>query len=301
MAVEFQPTTTDHFSYMGGGEAFALTTAPRFVRGMSQQNDWFNSDTLLNRTKDVVPFAATLTDFYVALSVAPGVGKSWDFIMVLNGSEIAASALNISGTNTSGNVTGMSQAIAAGDVLTFKAKAANSTPASTRVGRSITLVPSTAGLFALNSVSADTSLGASNLFMAQAAYASTAINATEANVQINKSPALLQLVALYVLTVTAAGAGKTRTFQQRVNTANGNIVATISGVTDVAGNDTGHVDQLAAGDVFNLAYSATASTSSTTAHAWAVAAKTVASGGGNAAGSGRLVPDSQFIIGRLIA
>ncbi len=272
MSVEFDPTTADHYSYPAGG-GNSQTTAPQYWRGLAGLSTLQGTEAITSTTRDIVPFAGTLTDFYVALAVAPGVGKSWDLIMMLNGTEVAASALNISGTNKTGNVTGMSQAVAAGDQITFKVKTANSSPAATRFGHSCTIVPTTSGLFAITGASTS-ALAASNRFLLQEGSQTAAIDATEANVQLLVAPAALKFSAMYVAAQNAAGTSKTRTYQQRVNTANGNIVATMTGNTDTTASDTGHSDTLAAGNVIDIAFTATASSTSSSGNAWAVAAST---------------------------
>lgn len=270
--VEFDPTTANNYTYPSNSTDSG-TAAPRYLPGMLGSFTQQSTDSLANQTRDVIPFAGTLTavTYYIGLN-APGVGKSWDLVIMVNGSEQATTAANISGTNRIGSATGLSISLAAGDLLTFKVKAANGGPASARFGWAMTIVPTTSGLFALNAVSANSF--SSSQFLAETGAGVAAANATEATVQVFTAPAALHLVALYVVANAAAGSGKTRTYQQRVNTGNGNMVATISGVSDTAGSDTGHTDAVSAGDVLDIAYTNTASTTASTGNAWAVAATT---------------------------
>ena len=67
----------------------------------------------------LIPHATTIKALYIDLRTAPGSGKSWKFHLRKNGSKEATSEVTISNTATTGNVTGLSISLAAGDYITI--------------------------------------------------------------------------------------------------------------------------------------------------------------------------------------
>lgn len=271
ISLEFEPTTANHYIYpcwYGGGQIKG--TAPAYNRMLFGNNADKTTDGFDTSTRDIAPFAGRITAFRVHLSVAPGAGKSWDIILVKNGVEIPESAVNIAGTSVNASLS-LSVSVAAGDFLTFKLKTANGTPSNTRVNWCTTFVPTAGGLFAIGGVSS-TSRTSSTFVAAYGQLANE--SGTEGNVQL-VVPAALRLLALYAAVGTAAGATKDWTFTDRINTANGTITFSL-GASGLAGQDTAHIDALAANDL--LAVHMVATNTPTGCDGWAICFSATTSG-----------------------
>ena len=69
-----------------------------------------------NKVKSIIPLPCNISNFYVSLSGAPGTGKSYTFTVRKNGTNTFLT-VNISGSNTTGNITGVasSTSFVAGD------------------------------------------------------------------------------------------------------------------------------------------------------------------------------------------
>ncbi len=71
--------------------------------------------------ENISPLGGTITALYIKLITAPASGKSWAFTIYKNGSIEASSTVTIANTATTGSVTGLSIAVAAGDTLSLEA------------------------------------------------------------------------------------------------------------------------------------------------------------------------------------
>lgn len=80
--------------------------------------------------ENISPLGGTITALYIKLITAPGSGKSWAISIYKNGSIEASSTVTIANTATTGSVTGLSIAVAAGDALSLEA-VPTGTPTST--------------------------------------------------------------------------------------------------------------------------------------------------------------------------
>ncbi|HEY8766057.1 MAG TPA: hypothetical protein VIP09_02145 [Dehalococcoidia bacterium] len=251
--LSFIPTTTDNFIYFGGAAVNQISAAPQFLAPFYGLNGANISGTETENYRNTVPFAGTLTDFEVSMATAPGVGHSWDLILTQNGSEVAGTALNISGTNKAGSATGLSVAFSAGDYFSFKVKADNTATATRAMNCGICLVPTSAGLFAWGGADNGGGIvtGAETYgLVGQDTQNNIQWNATESAVQ-RRCPGDIQITRLDVRTESSPGNAKSYTFAPRKNGADSGITAQISGVAGVAANGTG-TDNFTAGDLINM-------------------------------------------------
>jgi hypothetical protein len=298
-SVEFEPTSADSYSYSGNyyyGDSFGsqISSAPQYAPLLDSSPYQQTSESLAHETRSLVPFAATITDFYVDLSAAPGTGTSWDLVIMVNGVENATSVINIAGSSTKGHLNGLSVAVAAGDYLTFKVKAANSSPASTWLGWAVVLSPTTSGLFCWNEITADSE--ASTTYYGSVGHIETNTG-SEASVYPTIVPATLTAVALYVALGAAPGSGKSWSLNQRINGVTANLSAVVSGAAVTAGSDTAHSDSFAATDDIHYQLAASGSPSFTSGHMTAIALTTGSVGGGFTAKARRTVTQLGTRIG----
>ena len=258
--LEFDPTTADNFVYAGGFASTNVSSvgAPRFagllggVEGVAGVSDGAG-------VRTIAPFAGTITAFTVALNTAPGAGTSWDFRIMVNGAEDASSALNIANTAVLGAVTGLTIAVAKGDVLGFELKAANGTPASSRgMNFGVVFVPTTAGQFAVAGCDdgGGNSTAAARYALIGKIHSGLDLQTTEAPAQ-RLFPASLQCQGLSVEVTNAPGDAKQYDFQFRVDGASVNTDFVLTGAATTKGSSDSDVDELTDASVINLSVTPT--------------------------------------------
>lgn len=206
------------------------------------------------------PVAGTFSKLYIALSAAPGGGKSYIFTLMKNGVATALTCTITGAVATTGSDTSNSVAVVAGDLLSIKGDATGS-PTSVYYGGGVKFVP-TSGSRTIY-LTSKTTLGTSTNYGPLAGLNETAGNsAWRATESATTNPAATRtgdfyLFEMYVKLATAAGSGKTRTFTVRKNgtTALGQTVA-LANVT--TGNFTTPATALANEDWLDIQHTATA-------------------------------------------
>lgn len=243
VSLEWLPTTPDQFVYLGHTNG-QISTAPIF-QAVAHYGAQGGTDTVggTNTTRAICPLAGTIRTFYVFLDAAPGAGKSYDFILSVAGSEVG-SALNVADANTAGSQTGLSQAVTAGQTLSFKVKAATGTPAATRVGFGMVLEPATTGRYfwPLNDMTC-----ADAVFWA----ANGGTNSGTETARQYSTPAGAGIYSAYIALSATPGVGNTRTFRSRLAAGNGAHAITIANPA-TTGNSTGVIDTLALGSLLDV-------------------------------------------------
>jgi hypothetical protein len=248
--INFSPTTANNFCYPAGHGSSQLSAAPRYSTGLYSGLPQ-TTDTGL--TRNIIPFAATLTKVFISLATAPGGVTSWDFSMYVNGVKDATTVIQIAGVAKTGNLTGLSVALAAGDILSFVVDTKNGLAANTRgVTVCCTIAPSTAGLFALTAPStAGANVSATNYTQPHDAY-NAGWSATEADEQfVAPGPINLETIAARITTV--AGVGNMWTYNSRVGGSNGNLSVVISGAAELVDSSATGVDEVAEGGLVSVA------------------------------------------------
>lgn len=282
---EFDPTTANRFSYPAAldgssapgtiGAASVPYYSPLLFGGVSP-----STTNAIGTTQSISPLIGTLRTLYVHLQTAPGATKSWDFVVVRNGSEEATSVLNIAGTSTSGSVTGLSIGVSAGDVLVFKVKTATNTPASTRVGFAITLEPTTAGQFAVGGEFSGNPSTSVATFFSDGQSAQGNNRTTEANDSSSMSrwpspKAALKYSAFYVTLNTAPSSGKSWTFVSRKAGSDGSLTFSISD-TATSNSDLTHSDSPSLDELMGWKVTPIGAPTNMGGLMWAIAVETVA-------------------------
>lgn len=273
IAVAFEPTTTDQFSYpiaWANGSAI-INSIPRYNPALGSSSGTPSSDTI-GSTKSVIPIACTLDAFYVDIRNAPGVGTDWTLILVKNGTEEASTSITISAGTTTGNVTGLGISLSVGDVLTFKVKAKTGSPTTTYCGWGVRLIPSTTGQWILGGQTTSApSVSATNYFPIVDTNG-TSPNATETVVDI-PVPFAINLIALAMIVAAAPTSGKSWTVRSRNNAGNGNVNFTIADAA-TSGNDGAHSDSLVLDDLIDFSTTPSGTPTSMGESAWAMAFST---------------------------
>lgn len=268
--LEFEPTTADNFGYpaiwsWNGTATVASADPPVYAPLFSGGNG--NTSTGLGLSRDLSPLAGDIVSFYVALGTAPGVGKSWTVIVEKNGSEIAGTSITISGTNKTGNLTGLTEAIAIGDELAFKVKTASGGPASTRIGWGVTVVPDNTGEWLLAGTDSGNPSTSVATYLAPG-YNISGTNTTESNEQLT-APTDLAIKAIVAAMVTAPASGKSWTYRSRIAGGNGSLNFAVSDAA-TAGSATGS-DSVAADDLIDMSVTPSGTPTNMGGHAWAMA------------------------------
>lgn len=264
--LEFEPTTANHYVYFDGFGVNSVS-ATRYGVGFTAATPQ-SSDTL-GLTEHVAPIPGTVIAAYASIQTAPGgVGKSWDLQLLIAGSPQAT--VNIANTATTGNSTGLSVAIAAGDIVTFNA-VANSTPAATRsIGYCFTFVPTTAGQWVLaNGINSGQVVDAYGAIIESHNSGGTAgQGGTEATFQL-AAPAALSIVALAWKVTTAPGAGKSVTFSLHDGGANVGPTAVLSDANTLVSNS--GTGTIALDDLLNAAFIRSGGPANYGSNAWSFA------------------------------
>lgn len=289
---EFDPTTANAYCYPAGLGNGLLSSAAQYAP-LFGNHAQLSSSAFITRT--IAPYAGTITALYMSIGTAPGAGASWDFCITRNGLEEASSVINIAEAGKTGNVTGLSIAVAAGDYLEFKVKAENGLATSTRgVSCCAIFVPTIAGLFCLYGNTNTTPGEAAVAYGVLGARRNIGYNATETVVSV-RAPAPLRVRAMAALLTTApTGAGKSRTFTFRSDPGGGGSPASGTNTftitnTATSGSDTAHSDIVAAGDLIDLMHTPANTPAVSSGLAWAIGAMTNTSlgGGGSTGGKGK--------------
>lgn len=192
-----------------------------------------------------MPTAGTLSKFYGKLDVAPGGGATRVFTLRKNGADTALT-FTFGAGDTSKNDTTHSVSYVAGDTISIS-MAITGTPAASKAWFGLLWTPTISGecvLQALSSSSPSNTATRYNVVDGSASWSTS-----EAGVQSYTIAGVLK--KLYVNLTTAPGAGKSRAFRSRVNTANGNLLVTIAD-TATSGSDTSNSDTVSLLDLINF-------------------------------------------------
>ena len=246
-------------SFISGGSASSSSTTTSYFN----PNGGPSSTTLANR--DVpVPTPFILERFYVKIETAPGSGNGWTFDVLKNGSTVIAT-VTISGTATTGNQTGLSAAVAAGDTITIRRSVASGTPASyTGMAWGIGIAPNTAGEHLYFSVNTSTPTNSGVQRHVTVHGTSSDHQDTDAYADDGVPRITMDIKRLYVLLTGAPGSGNSWQFWLCDGTdVQSSVTVTISG-TSTSGNDTANTATLtAAVDYTEITYQAVGGTPST--------------------------------------
>lgn len=228
-SVEFEGSTAkENFLSAGGIDTLnSVTTEYNALHSFGLWGAATETDSVT-----LVPHACTLNAMYVKLTAAPGTGKQYVFQLRKNGVDISGASVTIAGTNTTGNVTGLSTALVAGDYLTISSAASGipTTPVPT-IG--VSFISTNDGESMLCGC-APISLGVSAFYMRLPGTAKHAAG-TETSLSVVGAESWLAK-NFRVLLFTSPGTSKSRTFTLRKDAGDTILSITISG-SNTTGTD----------------------------------------------------------------
>lgn len=251
------------------GPATGATNYAGLWNNSSADNTAFKWAASIDTThENISPIAGSIKSMYIKLITAPGVGKSWAFTIYKNGSSQGASTVTISGTATTGNVTGLSIAVAAGDTLALEAVPTGTPTGSGGLCWGVAFTSTTDGESPLcGSVRNSGFNAASN--QAFTPMGNHVFNNSEAGHQ-DLAPVAFTLRFLRWETTAAPGSGKTYDVISRNAGANGNLTLSIADAATTA-NDLSNNDSIAQAALFNFRMTTTGTPSGATMR-WAACA-----------------------------
>lgn len=207
---------------------------------------WATAESLCSQ---VITTPGSLTELNIELSVAPGAGKSYAFVVMLNGSPTTLTT-TISDANVSGSDMAHSVALVAGDVVSIRC---------TPTGTTATSIPQFSTKFTSTNPNEFLVLGhgyqfnnTANSFLSVDAGGHNNFFGSSNEVTAKQVfPTATTFNNLYIKLSTAPGTGASWTFFVRKNGVNTGITVVISGAS-TTGNDTTHSQAFAAGDTITL-------------------------------------------------
>jgi len=197
----------------------------------------------------VVPEAMTLTNYYLKTDIAPGLGTSYTFTVMKNGSPTALEIV-IADTATVGTDNTHSATFAAGDTVSLRSTPAN-TPATLSVESWNLLTQTNTQSAPVLSGPGSQSTTVTNYASLTGGHASgSGWSATESDTQIIV-PTSGTLSTLYATASTGPGSGKSWQYTLMLNGSATALQATISNAGTTA-NDTVNSVSVAAGDTITM-------------------------------------------------
>lgn len=288
VSIEFEPTTADNYCYpvhYGGATVVTSAVIPSYQPLFFDYTSG-NSANTLGLSRSITPFAGQITAFFIKLVTAPSAGDSWDFILEKGGVEEAASAINIAETATTGSLTGLTIAVAAGDQWGFKVKAANGTPTSSVASFSVIYKPTSPGRWMMGA-GGPADPDAATRFHGILGVANIFNDATEGvlSPQIY-APFNQRITSFYGAITTAPSAGEGWAWTTRVAGADGNLTFSITDAETADGVATGE-DVITVGTLLCVSTVVTGTPDASTGMAWSVGIEPNASGGAGGGGQGK--------------
>ena len=198
----------------------------------------------------IVPDTGTINNLYVTLSAAPTAGKSWIFTVTKGGVDTTVTT-TISDSATTGNSSGNSFSVVAGDLISIK-QTSSGTPTNTTAIISLEVAGTVSGRSAISG--GTVALNANTWLPTGVFYnLSTGTTTTNRNRAYRLVPHALTITGIYVNMTTAPGVGASRTFslvEGPFGSANAiaGATVTISG-TSTSGNVTGLSEAMVAEDL----------------------------------------------------
>lgn len=205
-----------------------------------------NYQPLETSRRQTIPVAVTLSDFYLYIGTAPGVGSSLVFTIMQNGVATGLT-LTIADNATSGSITGTSVNFAAGDTISLQCTA-NGTPALSSVHQ--WFVKTTGANAVMLGGNTQAPSGTATSYSNIIGCKGDPWTATEADIQVIV-PTAGTLRNLWVKQATAPGGAASYTYTVMQNGAASSLAAAISG-TNTSASDTADTVTVAAGDTLSL-------------------------------------------------
>lgn len=227
-STQYEPTAAGVAVWGTTSDQALSTVATRYnAIGADGLQAWNATETTVSQ---VWATACTITSLYVFLSANVGSGgDTFTFRIVVNGTPNAGSALALVDAAESGNVTGISVAIAPGDLVSIEC-VPTGTPQAVAAKWAVGYAPSVNGQFNVSSGNTLTpTANGFNYLQSQA----TIVDATENNrIMVPGAAAgavAVRVLAMYMACVVAPGVGTSRSATLRKNGADTSFALTVSG------------------------------------------------------------------------
>ena len=227
------------------------SSATRYNSVLATGGTWFGAE--VSRT-GLVALEATITEVRVELTTAPGSGTSYTFQVRVNGID-AGDSFVISGTSTTGSITGQTIDIVPGDLVGIQCVPSTS-PVATTCRWAIVYTPDTDGesnISGYNTGSYDVAATEYQHFFDDPSRSWTA---TESNKIVLAGGAAnapnWQLKKFRMDIEVAPGSGSSVAFNIRKNQGSANSSVVISGASDTTGVDPSNTDTFTSGDELSL-------------------------------------------------
>lgn len=280
-ASRYFPDDSGPRMWLGGEQSLLHGSAVRYAHLGSPGNAW-DTATLADR-QTMWGTVCTITDLYVTLGAAPGVGDSYTFRIMVNGVQ-QGSDVTIADAATSGSATGMSIAIASKDMVTLRCTPSG-TPDTTGAVWGVAYTPTTLGQFNISGSSGNGFDTVATEFHAINEHAQASGDVTESTrhglASDGEAADSVTLQGLRVKLTSAPSAGDSRVLTIRKNGVDTDLQVTIADA-ETEGADDSQVT-FGFGDTISLESEITG-TPSASGFAWwtfviAVATTTEAGGG----------------------
>lgn len=244
-ALEFEPTTANRAVWFGG-DTFAPVFSGTTYGAIGGYGSSHVSTTEAN-ARVMWGINARIKALYMYAQVAPGVGNSREFTIMLNG-VATGNTVTIADGNGSASDTTLDIAIVPGDELSLRQVEVNS-PSNSAIKYGIAYAPSNDGEWC-RTMATGTNYSDGVYIDLEGTFAETA---TEGNRKHGADPAgsgnPIQVRDMRMKFSVAPGVGKSRTLTLRKSGASSPVAITISG-TDTTGTSTGKTN-LGASDTLN--------------------------------------------------
>lgn len=263
-ASEFTPTTATRavWSTPSDGNTSLHTTAVRYNTIGVPSDSWHATE---DQRAVLWGVGASIASLFVRLSAAPGAGTSYAFTIMKNGVAEATSTVTIADAATSGNVTGLSIAVAAGDLLSLRCTPTN-TPVNPSCYYGISYEPTTSQVFNVSGVSVSESSGFHHPTSAPSTLPSATESERTAMAGAGVGSASWSANGLRVELDTGPGAGEWRRFTVYKNGSPTGLTVQLSEFdTSVVGGTTVLFEP---GDTFSMSMSRSSATANTDRARW---------------------------------
>lgn len=244
-SIEFEGNTPNQ-NFIGGVDNNAATTGIRYALPVYGGNGFRIGESVLDGQL-LIPHSTTIKAFYVIIGTTPGGAATRIFSLSKNTVEENSTKITIANPNTSGNVTGLSVALVAGDLLSFRSDVTGVPAASGRVQWGILLESAVDGESILSITNTSSLNNVDTNYNWISGTFNSGFTTTEAAKRTEGGPTAFTLKNMHIRITTAPGAGTSRVFRLRKNGASGNLVATIADAA-VLGSDTTHTDDIVEND-----------------------------------------------------
>lgn len=241
-------------SYLiGATDSAPSTSATNYHNPMPKDSNAWN--TIENAASAVVPHPMALDRFQVTITTAPGVGKSYTFTLLVNGSPSGLACV-ISDSNTTAIDVVDVVSLNAGDTISIQS-VPSGTPAATGA-QYFNIRQSAPNLFGV--LGRQVSLLGTQYGPVQAYSTASSTPESTFNSVIPTSGVLKNL---YIFSAAAAGASQSTTVTLYKNGSATALTANITGASQTTSNDTAHAISVAAGDTISIEFIVSGASSAT--------------------------------------